>query len=152
MGPPTREQCEQTYLDLINVRRKQTYYQQQMEHSRTTPKFQEELWEYAKQVEDAVEEYKVIVWEYQLATHDMSLQTQVSTQYDKVSDAPLYMPTSEPERNTAMFKPHTLLHNGSINEFRQLEKHFSAYYQQNHIHPSGQPYYAKVFPYHLHRR
>ena len=83
--------------------------------------------------------------EYQLATHDMSLQTQVSTQYDEVSEfwegALVYTgaaeeaneeekrksssigagaaKTSEPERNAAMLKPRTLLHNGSINEFRQ---------------------------------
>ena len=33
MAPSTREQCEQSYLDLINLRRKQAYYQQQMEDS-----------------------------------------------------------------------------------------------------------------------
>ena len=37
------------------------------------------------------------------------------------------------EHNAAMFKPRTLLHNSSINEFHQWEKHFGAYYQQNHI-------------------
>ena len=160
MAPPTREQSEQAYRDLIDLRRKQNCYKVQMDSSRTTPKFLEELWEYVKQVEDAVEEYKVIMRNCQIAIHDIFLQAQVSTQYDEISDfyegAIVYVDaaeeaneeerrksfapkakTSEPERNAAMFKPCTLLHNSSINEFRQWEKRFGAYYQQYHIHANN---------------
>ena len=113
-----------------------------MENLRTTPKFLKELWDYANQVKDAVKGYKVIVCNYQLATYDMSFHGQASTQYHEVSKfyerAILYVDAaeeankeeknkksapkaniSEPERNAAMFKPYTLLHNCLINEFRQ---------------------------------
>ena len=72
MVPPTRETCEQAYRELIDLRKKENYYKIQMEGSRTTPKFLEELWAFTNQVKDAVEVYKVVVCDYQLATYNMS--------------------------------------------------------------------------------
>ena len=43
-----------------------------MEDSRTSQKFLEELWTFANRVKEAVEGYKVVIREYQIATYYMS--------------------------------------------------------------------------------
>ena len=124
-----------------------------MEASRVNQKFLDELWAYANRVEEAVENYKVIARDYRIASYDMSFRA-TATQFDEVMDfygaAVAYVEaaeetykltknqttntkTSEREGNAAIFKPQTLLHNGSINEFRQWQERFGAYFQQNHI-------------------
>ena len=40
---------------------------------------------------------------------------------------------TEPAKNVAIFKPWTLLHDTTINEFCQGQKHFQAYYKQSNM-------------------
>ena len=140
MAPPTLENCEETLQEIITLRKQEGYYRQTMQELRLEKKFLAQLWNYANRANDLVDHYKVVVRNYQIAMHDMSHRENTATQSDEVMDfykaASLYITETlernkkaksqsqkakplEQERNAAMFKPCTLLHIGSINEFHR---------------------------------
>lgn len=44
---------------------------------------------------------------------------------------------AEPTKSAAIFKPQTLQHDASVNEFRQLQNKFQAYYDQSNVDDKG---------------
>ena len=115
MSPPTHETCETTYRELITLRKQEYYYKNQMEDLRTSQKFLEELWNFASRVEEAVEGYKLVVCDYQLANrspHSL-MRPPSSTKRPSCMSERLKKPLMRSRKRNLLQKPKLLIQNAT---------------------------------------